>query len=83
MQRRKNRSVIDNWKNGEPAMNHRGSFSTDGKKLWSYELMIGDTCTETNAKVVRDYTASGRWGFQTQTTSCHVGLARVVADVID
>tara|TARA_Y100000114_G_scaffold154661_1_gene177128 strand:+ start:1314 stop:1568 length:255 start_codon:yes stop_codon:yes gene_type:complete len=79
----RNRSIIDNWKSGESARNHRGSFSTDGKRLWSYELQIGDTCPDTNAKVLRDYTANGRWGFRSQTTSCHVGLARVIADIID
>jgi len=70
------------WKSGRKAMNHRGSYWTDGLKLYSYELLIGDTCQSTNTKVLKDYTAKGAWGFKSQTTSCHVGRARQIADVI-
>ena len=65
------------WAQGKPARNHRGSFWTDGKCIYSYELQIGDT-SETNKKIVRDYTARGSYGFQSQTTSCHVGLLRYI-----
>ena len=65
------------WSEGKPAINHRGTFHTDGKRIYSYELQIGDT-SETNKKIVRDYTAKGSYGFQSQTTSCHVGLLRYI-----
>ncbi len=79
----KNREVARAWENKEEAVSHTRNFRTDGFKLWSYELLIGDTCAETGARVLRDYTAKGRWGFKSQTTSCHVGLARLSATVID
>ena len=74
-----NEGVIDAWKCGEPARNSRGSLTTDGKALYSYGLKIGmragGTC------VVADYTA-GTNSFESQTTSCHVGKARMVADLV-
>ena len=79
----RNHLVPEFWAKGKKAANHRHSFSTDGIRLYSYGLMIGDTCPDTGAKVLRDYTAKGKWGFQSQTTSCHVGNARLSADVID
>ena len=72
-----NSSVASSWAEGKPAKNHRGSFWTDGKRIYSYELQIGDT-SETNKKIVRDYTAKGSYGFQTMTTSQHVGLLRYI-----
>ncbi len=83
MTRVRNNLIPDYWRKGLPAKNHRGSFSTDGKALYSYALQIGDTCAKTGAKVLRDYTASGKWGFQSQTTSCHVGRAKIYANLID
>ena len=55
-----------------------GNLSTDGVSLWSYRLQIGDTMLS-GKKVVYDYTAGGLLGFVSQTTSCHVGLAKRVA----
>ena len=79
-----NREVVDAWKSSASAVNHRKSFSTDGQRLWSYALLIGDTCKESGTKILRDYTAKGRWGFQSQTTSCHVGIARqYAAEIVD
>lgn len=78
----KNSEVIQAWVLGMPAKNHRGSLTTDGSRLWSYKLLIGDTCSDTSLKVVKDYTAKGR-GFRSQTTSCHVGLASRKADITD
>lgn len=46
------------------------TYYTDGTKLYSYELLIGDTYT--NQKVVYNYTAPNN--FQSQTTSRHVRL---------
>ena len=82
MSRVTNEEVIFEWKKHRPAKNHRDSLKTDGQKLWSYGLQIGDTCADTGLKVLRDYTARGR-GFKSQTTSCHVGLAKRMADVVD
>ena len=73
----RNSEVAESWALGESAKNHRGSFWTDGKKIYSYELQIGDT-TKSGKKVVRDYTARGSYGFQSQTTSCHIGLLRYI-----
>ena len=82
MSRSTNDEVALFWKLGREAKNHRGSFWTDGMKLYSYELLIGDTCPVTNNKVLKSYTAKGTWGFRSQTTSCHVGLAMPKADVV-
>jgi len=79
----RNHLVPQYWAKGKPASNHRGCFTTDGTKLYSYNLLIGDTCEKTGAKVLRDYTAQGRHGFQSMTTSCHVGRARMHATIID
>lgn len=72
-----NALVAEAWALGQEARNHNGTFYTDGKRIYSYELQIGDT-SETNKKIVRDYTAGGSYGFQSQTTSCHVGLLRYI-----
>ena len=79
----RNRLVAESWYENKEATNHRGSLCTDGQQLWSYRLLIGDTCSTTGKKVLRDYTAKGTHGFQSQTTSCHVGLAAQFADIID
>jgi hypothetical protein len=83
MNKVKNNMVPDFWSAGNPASNHGGCFWTDGKKLYSYDLMIGDTCAETGAKILRDHTSKGRWPYHSQTTSVHVGKARVFADIVD
>lgn len=77
----KNKLVVENWQQSCSASNHRGSLWTDGQKLYSYKLQIGDT-TPKGLKVLKDYTAPGVHGFQSQTTSCHVNLAKRVADVV-
>ena len=77
----KNREVIRAWAAGQPARNHRNTLRTDGHKLFSYELQIGDSSGED--KYVKCFTASGRYGFRSQTTSCHVGLALQSKDVVE
>ena len=72
-----NALVAEAWALGKPARNHRESFWTDGKRIYSYELQIGDT-SETDKKIVRDYTAKGSYGFRSMTTSQHVGLLRYI-----
>ena len=71
-----NADVAAFWALGKPARSHTSNLYTDGKKIYSYELQIGDTCD--GKKVVRDYTARGSYGFRSQTTSCHVGLLRFI-----
>ena len=72
-----NSLVAEAWALGKPARNHNGTFHTDGKSIYSYALQIGDT-GESNKKIVKDYTAKGSYGFQTMTTSQHVGLLRYI-----
>ena len=79
----RNHLVPEYWAEGKAASNHTGCFHTDGKQLFSYNLLIGDTCEKTGSKVLRNYTARGKWGYQSQTTSTHVGRARTSADIID
>jgi hypothetical protein len=65
----RNEQVVMAWLTGRSASTK--SLSTDGQKLWSYKLLIGDRSDGLNR--VWDYTASGR--YVSQMTSCHVGLA--------
>ena len=78
-----NRLIPDFWSTGRAACNHGGTFWTDGQKLYSCKIMIGDTCQKTGMKVLRDHKAGGKWDYHSQTTSVHVGRARVFADIID
>ena len=77
MKRVSNKEVALAWVNGKPAVSHTGAFSTDGTRIFSYELQIGDT-SESGKKFVRDYTARGSYGFQSMTTSKHVGMLRYI-----
>jgi len=87
MKRVTTRDVPSYWASGIAACNNGSQFWTDGVKLYSYQLMIGDTVTlesmNKNMKVLRDYSANGRHGFKSMTTSKHVGYARRAADYID
>lgn len=77
MKRVCNDSVALAWAEGRAAVSHTGAFSTDGKAIFSYELQIGDT-GDNGKKFVRDYTARGSYGFQSMTTSKHVGMLRYI-----
>jgi len=77
-----NSHVAKRWAMGKTARSHTGNLYTDGKKIYSYELQIGDTSAD-GKKIVRDYTAKGSYGFRSQTTSCHVGLLRYIHGVVD
>jgi hypothetical protein len=81
MKKVRNRVVVERWHASSSAESHTGSFHTDGSKLYSYGLCIGDTSSD-GKKFLKDYTAAGSYGFRSQTTSCHVGLARRYADVV-
>jgi hypothetical protein len=73
----RNDEVVAAWLQNRRA--HAGNLSTDGKKLFSYALCIGDTFV--GDKIAVDYTASvGE--FKSMTTSCHVGRAKRDADQI-
>ena len=72
-----NQAVIWHWMNDKPFKSLR--MSTDGNELFSYNLCIGHTDTNTDEKVLRDWTAGGI-GYWSQTTSTHVNKARVYAD---
>jgi hypothetical protein len=76
----KNAQVVASWANGRKATNSRGSLTTDGVSLYSYRLKIGHRVSDGSA-VVGDYT-SGGGDYHSQTTSCHVGLARRWADTV-
>ena len=69
-----NQAVVWHWMNGKPFKSLR--MSTDGRELFSYNLCIRDTVRETDEKVLKDYTAKGRYGYSSQTTSTHVNIAR-------
>ncbi len=65
----RNEQVISAWLGGNVAAS--GNLTTDGVRLYSYNLMIGDRSD--NQVRIWDYTSSG--SYYSQTTSCHVGLA--------
>ena len=78
----RNNEVPHYWSKGLPVSSHTGNYWTDGQKLYSYRLCIGET-TAAGDKVLRDYSANGRHGFQSMTTSGHVGRARGYATLVD
>ena len=82
MKRTTTREVGYYWAEGTPAANNGAQFWTDGQKLYSYRLCVGDTSSN-GKKILKDYSASGKHGFQSMTTSKHIGYARVHADIID
>ena len=81
MIRTTNENIAYYWVKGQAARNGNGSYTTNGKNLFSYNLMIGDTSPD-GEKILFDYTAGTHLGFRSQTTSCHVGKARLSADLI-
>ena len=74
----RNTNVAESWKYGEFASNHRGSFYTDGKRLYSYKLCIGFT-SPSGLKIAIDHRAPN---FVSQTTSCHVSHAARRATIV-
>ena len=77
--RLKNDGVIKAWQNGLNARNHRHSLASisnenGSAELYSYDLKIGER-TPAGAMVIADFTAPAK-GFHSQTTSCHVNLAK-------
>ena len=80
MSRKRNEQVIDSWIRGVAADSHTGALRSDGVSLYSYNLRIGYRA-KSGATVVGDFTSPGG-SFQSMTTSCHVGKARMSADHI-
>ena len=75
----RNDRVVECWAQGIEA--HGGHlFTGEGRYLWSYHQKIGFT-TESGQKVVIDYTAA-TGEYISQTTSCHVNLAKQYADEV-
>jgi hypothetical protein len=76
----KNIEVVRAWSRGESARNHKGCLvATEDGELYSYTVKIGQRVG--GAAVLGDLTARGG-RFYSQTTSCHVGLARRCADLV-
>jgi len=73
-----NSNVVYNWRFDRPGA--AGNLITSGTDLYSYALLIGYT-TPNGTKVVIDYTAPGG-DYRSQTTSCHVNLAKRRADQV-
>ena len=69
----KNENVIKAWMNGRRAS--AANLSTDGNNLYSYRLLIGTGSGST----IFNHTAGGG-SYYSQTTSCHVGLAKQLAN---
>lgn len=67
-----NENVIKSWLRGQRASAR--NLSTDGNKLYSYNLLIGDKA----GQVIYNHTAGGG-SFYSQTTSCHAGLAKRIS----
>jgi hypothetical protein len=80
MTRLRNEQVVQRWKKGEAANSHTGALHTNGRSLFSYHLKIGHRA-DSGVCVLGDFTSPGG-GYQSQTTSCHVGKARDHADHI-
>lgn len=74
-----NENIPYYWSINVEATNYNGSFYTDGKDIFSYNLLIGKT--ESNKKLVYDYTARGL-GFVSKTTSKHVSASKNFANII-
>ena len=76
---RTNDGVLDAWRNGVSARNHRCSLTSisypnGSAELFSYDLKIGER-TPAGVFVIADFTAPAK-GFHSMTTSCHVNLAK-------
>jgi len=73
-----NVDVLQAWSEGR--MLSSGNLSTDGQKLYSYHILIGERLPD-GRRAVYDFTSSGLGGVNV-TTSRHVNLAKRCADII-
>ena len=79
MKKTNNSNVASNWSSNRESQSHNGSFSTDGRNLYSYRQLIGITLSN-GEKIALNYTSRNKGISISQTTSCHVGLASRNAD---
>lgn len=75
-----NDMVVKLWTQGLEARNHKNTLKAIGGDLFSYNLKIGRR-TEGGQCVVVNKTAAGGC-YHSQTTSCHVGIAKRHADMV-
>lgn len=73
----RNSEVVRSWYNGNTARS--GHLRTDGRNLWSYNLLIGTV--KNGNRCVFNYT-SGGGSFVSVTTSRHVGMAARFGNVV-
>ncbi len=81
----RNNNVVKMWQEGKAARNHKFTLMSlaldDGTaELYSYHKKIGHR-TASGVCVVGDFTAPGG-EFCSMTTSCHVGSAKRVANLV-
>ena len=74
----RNSEVTYAWSRGRIASTRH--LLSDGQDLFSYQKKIGFT-TSKGEKVVIDFMASSN-SFVSQTTSCHVSLAKRSCDIV-
>jgi len=76
-----NENVAMNWYRNTASTNHGDTMSTNGRDLYSYNLLIGFT-TQQGVKILLDYTARAGH-FRSMTTSTkHISPTRWIADEI-
>jgi len=75
-----NLNVVRAWREGKNARNHKNTLMTIDGELFSYRLKIGAR-TNTGVCVLGDFTSPGG-SYHSMTTSCHVNLAKRVADMV-
>lgn len=70
----KNKEVVRMWREGRAATNHKRTlYAQEDGSLWSYHLKIGQR-TSGGVRLLAEYTAAGE--YVSQTTSCHVNMAK-------
>jgi hypothetical protein len=75
-----NLNVVRAWKEGKNARNHKNTLMTHDGELFSYRLKIGSR-TDAGVCVLGDFTSPGG-DYHSMTTSCHVNLAKRMADMV-
>jgi len=85
MNRLRNHAVIQNWRDGRSARNHKNTLQSVAcaggvTELYSYAKKIGHR-TAGGVCVVADLTAAGGQ-FHSVTTSCHVNRAKEGAGLV-
>ena len=74
----RNSQVVQRWASN--MCGGGGNLNSNGPRLWSYSEVIGFT-SPSGTKIVIDYTAK-TGEYMSQTTSCHVNLAKRHADEV-